>query len=342
MFERVEFENFRALQKAQLPLGRFTLIVGPNGSGKSTALLGLQSFQQPKATGLFGNLGYVALGYEDVVSAGVSALHACVHLKLATPIDAARVVQARWGPKGAFQISALQDDGRTVNAPVVQGMLNRIRIYAFDAETLAVPVQVQPGVELGPRGENLAAVINLLQDAEPERFEALNAELHRWIPEFDRVTWNWGADQTKELALRTTSGAKIRAAHLSSGTLFALAVLALAHSPDPPPLIGLEEPDHGLHPRLLRDLKDAINRLCYPESCGEQREPVQVVATTHSPYFLDLFKDRPEEIVMANKVGSAATFQRLVDIPRYEEYIEDAALGDIWYSGILGGVPSGP
>jgi hypothetical protein len=29
-----------------------------------------------------------------------------------------------------------------------------------------------------------------------------------------------------------------------------------------------------------------------------------------------------------------------VDIPNYEELIEDAALGEIWYSGILGGVPS--
>jgi predicted ATPase len=119
-----------------------------------------------------------------------------------------------------------------------------------------------------------------------------------------------------------------------------MALLTLAHLPDPPPLIGLEEPDHGIHPRLLRDVKDAIYRLCYPEGCGEKRKPVQVIATTHSPYLLDLFRDHPGEIVIANKVGHEGSFVRLVDIPNYEELIEDAALGEIWYSGILGGVPS--
>jgi predicted ATPase len=117
-------------------------------------------------------------------------------------------------------------------------------------------------------------------------------------------------------------------------------MLSLAYLPDPPSIVCLEEPDRGIHPRLLRDVRDALYRLSYPEQFGEEREPVQVIATTHSPYMLDLFKDHPEEIVIAQKEGQEARFERLADRPDVDEILQDAHLGDLWYSGILGGVPA--
>ena len=132
----------------------------------------------------------------------------------------------------------------------------------------------------------------------------------------------------------------IPATELSQGTLIAIAILTLSYIPDTPPIVCIEEPDRGLHPRLLRDVRDALYRLAYPESVGEKRPPVQVIATTHSPYLLDLFRDHPEEIVIANKIGQEARFERLLDQGNIDEILEDAHLGDIWYTGILGGVPS--
>ena len=75
---------------------------------------------------------------------------------------------------------------------------------------------------------------------------------------------------------------------------------------------------------------------------GEKREPVQVIATTHNPYFLDLFREHPEEIVIAQKHGRAARFERLADRPDLKELLSEGSLGDMWYSGILGGVPDEP
>jgi energy-coupling factor transporter ATP-binding protein EcfA2 len=102
----------------------------------------------------------------------------------------------------------------------------------------------------------------------------------------------------------------------------------------------VEEPDRGIHPRLLRRVQDAIYRLSHPESCGEEREPVQVIATTHSPYFVDLFKDHPEEIIICERVGQEVQFKRVSDLPNMDEILSSAPLGEIWYSGILGGVPT--
>ena len=67
-----------------------------------------------------------------------------------------------------------------------------------------------------------------------------------------------------------------------------------------------------------------------------------MIATTHSPYFLDLFKDHPEEIVICEKVAQGVQFKRVSDLPNMDEILSGAPLGEIWYSGILGGVPSTP
>jgi predicted ATPase len=193
---------------------------------------------------------------------------------------------------------------------------------------------------LEQNGAGLAGVLDRLRDHEPEQFEALNEELGRWLPEFDRILFEVPDAGQKALLLRTREGHhQIPAKDLSQGTLLALAMLTLAYLPDPPSMVCLEEPDRSIHPWLFRRVQDALYRLSYPESCGEKREPVQVIATTHSPYLLDLYKEHPEEIVMASRVGQNVKFERLSDRPDIKEILGDAPLGDIWYTGILGGVP---
>ena len=78
----------------------------------------------------------------------------------------------------------------------------------------------------------------------------------------------------------------------------------------------------------------------YPESCGENRDPVQVIATTHSPYFLDLYRDHPDEVVIAQKTKEGGRFDRLSERLNIMEILGDAPLGEVWYSSILGGVPA--
>ena len=46
MLDLIEFQNFKILRNATLPLAPFTLIVGPNGSGKSTALQALLAVKE--------------------------------------------------------------------------------------------------------------------------------------------------------------------------------------------------------------------------------------------------------------------------------------------------------
>jgi len=212
----------------------------------------------------------------------------------------------------------------------------------LDADAIARAVNLQPKMELERSGANLPGVLDRLRDQFPERFEALNQELTRWIPEFDRILFETPAQGQRSIALRTRNGGfSIKARDLSQGTLIALALLTIAYMPEPPSIVCLEEPDHGLHPRLLRDVRDALYRLAYPEGSNEKREPVQVIATTHNPYFLDLFRDHPKEIIIAEKAGLEAKFSCLSDRADLEEILGDASLSEVWFSGVLGGVPTG-
>jgi len=255
---------------------------------------------------------------------------------------------ARWSTSGRNHVHAnikqeLSDDQvRSLNEDL-NNILGAIRIYSFDAPSIAAPTSLEPRMTLLSNGGNLAGVLDRLRDHEPERFEALNEEMGRWLPEFERILFDTPSNGQRSFLLRTREGHhKIQASELSQGTLIALAILTLAYIPDPPPIVCLEEPDRGIHPRLLREVRDAMYRLSYPENYGEKRDPVQVIATTHSPYLLDLFKDHPEEVVIANKVDQDVSFERLSDRNDLDEILGDAQLGDAWYSGVLGGVPSHP
>jgi len=221
--------------------------------------------------------------------------------------------------------------------------ITAIRGYHFDHHAMFQPGARSDGAELDANGGNLAAVLHRLRDEAPAAFARLQAELVRIIPEFGRIEFDASNRASIEFALRLADDSElVRAENLSQGTLYLLGMLSLVFDPTPPPVICIEEIDRGIHPRLLREVRDHLYRLSYPESFGEKRPPVQVIATTHSPYLLDLFRDHPEEIVITHKFGNQAGFERLADRPDLPDLLREGSLGDMWFSGILGGVPEEP
>jgi predicted ATPase len=337
MIQSVGFKNFKVLKNATLILEPFTLIVGPNGSGKTTALKALQLF--PRCS---------QYHFDQVATVGLDP-NESVELSVTWSSSGQNVIaNARWSrQRGVVTLTySLPESGSPLHesdprVAALLGALSRMEVYTLDAQALAAAVPLKPSAELASDGGQLAAVLDRLRDESPERFEALNRELGHWFPEYDRILFETPGTGRRAFQLRTARGRHaIPASELSQGTLLALALLTLAHSASPRPLICLEEPDRGIHPRLLRDVQDALYRLSYPQNFSEERAPVQVIATTHSPYVLDLYKEHPEEIVIAHKDMSGARFERLSDLENLLDLLKDSHLGEVWYSGILGGVPA--
>jgi len=332
MIESIEFKNFKALRDTVLPLGPLTILIGPNGSGKSTVLQALAAFQHPNT-----------LKFKNIVSFDAqSSPDATVQVQLRWHYGSTKGL--RWKTNNSSERFAEGPQGVPPQELNYRSRIERsIGVFSFDAQKIAATVPVQKGiVELAGDGAGLASVLDGMRDDAPVQFNAIQNQLREWLPEYDCILFDRPSQGSKSIALRTKEGQhKVPASDLSQGTLISLALLTLAYHPTRPSLIALEEPDRGIHPYLLRNIKDVLIRLSYPESCGEKRDPVQVIATTHSPYFVDLFRETPECVVVANKVGLDVKFERLTDQPHFHDIVGQAALGDAWYSGVLGGVPSG-
>ena len=332
MIERIRFRNFKALKHAELKLGPFNLIVGPNGSGKSSVLQGFEALANPP---LFTHRSLVTAGCEAQgwsVDARLSVMgtHEWIGIDIKHGAPRPRL--------------ASQGGERLIEGPALEklfGEFRTSRVYALEPSKMTQATDARHVKELERDGSNLGGALTYIRDQDEDAYDHLREELSRWLPEFDGIGFKNDQNNNRQLCLRQAESKKqIVASEISEGTLLALALLTIAHQPSSPTLIGLEEPDRALHPRLLRDVRDALYRLAFPSDYGLKRKPVQVIATTHSPYFLDLFREHPEQIIIAQKQeDGTATFKSLGDDEQLREIIGDAPLGEVWYSGVLGGVP---
>lgn len=332
MIDKLQFHNFKLLRESSLPLGRCTILIGPNSSGKTTALNGLKALRYPKQFSWY-DLRTVTEGPDALVRIRA---HWGGELK-------GKVSCYSWLPGGGITPRKDEHGPNRTQIEEINSLVNNIRVYALDPEEIAAKTELTKDLELQEDGGGIAAVLDRLRDRYPQRWDAFMEEFVRWFPEYKYLLFDVDDGKRVFSLQQLNNGAEIPARALSHGTLIALALLTLAHLPSPPSIIGLEELDRGIHPRLLRDLQQAIYRLSYPEQFGDKRQPVQVVATTHSPYFLDLFKNHPEEIVICEKQDDNIEFRRLSEMPNVDEILEGTmSLGDVWYSGVLGGVPTAP
>ncbi len=336
MIKSVVFENFKVLRKAQLPLSRLTLLVGPNGSGKSTAIEGLQmvtaGFCQKSWPGLARML--------PVWTPSAASLRSRILVHWTGEFEGAVTGFAYLHESGAFEMTLKGGMNDGVGDERLKAFLRTLQVYSLDAECLAGRVTLQPHMRLERNGRGLPGVLDRLRDMAPERFEQLCDELQNWLPEYDRILFTTPEQGTRAFELRTAAGShSIPAENLSHGTLLAVGILTIAYLPEPPRFVCFEEPDRGLHPRLLRNVQDALYRLAYPERFGDKRAATQVLVTTHSPFLLDLFRDHPEEVVIAEKSLEGGKFERLSDRGDMAEIMAGVHLGEAWFSGALGGVP---
>ena len=326
MIASIAFRDFKALRNTHIILSPFNLVIGPNGSGKTSlieALLRLRSLSRLPTSEKTGEIQKE--GGPEIV------------FTFSPPNEG---IVARMGCISDDVCDMLRIEPRDATGwPRLQEALGTIRAYVLDHRALSAPAQRQEGAELNSSGGNLAAVLANLRERAPDAFSALTEELLRITREFQSLELVEHADNRVEFALRLAENGLVPADELSQGTLYLLGILALTFDPDPPRVLCIEEIDRGIHPRMLREIRDALYRLSYPKSFGSDREPVQIITTSHSPYFIDLFRDHPEEVVISNKRGRAAEFSRLSDREDLPQLLQEGSLGDMWFSGILGGVP---
>jgi len=196
--------------------------------------------------------------------------------------------------------------------------------YLSADNTRGIP-EAGPQERLSSSGDNLPNVIQYLKEQHEERLNWILGKLAQRVPRLEKVDADVMPDGRLLLQVKDAPFEKpVMAKFASDGTLKMLAYLTLLHDPEPPELIGVEEPENQLHPRLLPELA---------EECRSASAVAQLMVTTHSPFFVNALK--PEEVwVLYRSEDGFTNVRRASDMRGINEFIGTGALlGNLWMEG---------
>lgn len=174
--------------------------------------------------------------------------------------------------------------------------------------------------------DNLGLMLNELQHSEAgKEFDRLMAI---FLPRYERFSTRIQGNTVQFYLHEDGMKSPIPATRLSDGTIRFMAILCHLLSPNPPPLLCIEEPELGLHPDAASLLADVL---------VEASERMQLIVTTHSDALISALTEQTESVLVCDHVGETR-IERL-DSDDLAHWLEKYKLGDLWRIGELGGNP---
>jgi predicted ATPase len=269
---RVRLENYKSIAHCDVELKDLTFLVGPNGAGKSNFIVALRSFtiykslaeQSPSTKALV-----IRKGALFCIIEAQSQKNETVTIKIEKGKDISY--------KGLFSgfknnypiilyISLIPDHYKE---PIMSNTENRILNYD---------------------GSNIANILHTLKEKDTKSFSQIQKFIIAIVPEIKNISILQAGGYDILQFDCAGSETPFNASQMSDGTLHALGILtSIFHAKSIGiPLIGIEEPEAGLHPAAARILREALI---------EASRDVQIVVTSHSPDLLDSPDIDPDSVL---------------------------------------------
>lgn len=201
--------------------------------------------------------------------------------------------------------------------------------YNFVPSRMEQPGPAKRDSRLQREGVNISSVLHTFQSEWGENFAEVEELLKVAVPEMERLLTalteegqTYLAVEERGFPLRVPSWA------MSDGTLRFLGQLAVLLSPDPPSMACFEEPENCIHPGLLELVVDVFKSASWK---------IQILVTTHSPDLLNFLS--PEDLLIVEKKDGKTQCREANGVAGVKEALKTLGLGELWYSGHLGGVP---
>ncbi len=234
-------------------------------------------------------------------------------------------------PLSSPDLLAVNALGQFAEHPRVAALRNFItgwHVSYMSADSARSQPEAGPQERVNRNGDNLANVIQYLDEQHPERLSKIFDLLRRRVPKVESVRADTMPDGRLLLQIKDAPfNDPVLARFASDGTLKMLAYLVLLHDPLPPPFIGIEEPENYLHPRLLPELA---------EECRGASQHTQLLVTTHSPFYLNALRPKEVRVLWRDQDGFTQS-RRTDDLRGIKEFVEEGALlGDLWLEGHFG------
>jgi predicted ATPase len=237
------------------------------------------------------------------------------------------------------------------NVDRISSLLRPAPKYAFEPRVMAVPAAIDPNrkFRLEADGFGLATLLDDILGYDANIFLRLREAFCGFFPQFrsvrieseNAVKRTYSADAMQQASMstgkgiyfETRGGQTIRAQQASDGAILFLGFLALAHVPDPPTLLLIEEPENGIYPMRLGEVITLLRQLVIR---AEGVRFPQIIMSTHSPYVLSFFE--PEEVTFLSRPSeppdAPVRARPLRDAPHIRERLgeNEFYLGELWYN----------
>lgn len=218
----------------------------------------------------------------------------------------------------------------------VASLFRTFRVFNVNVENATLPSMQGDSGHLESDASNLAGFLQWLSAEQEDVFAELVKDARELIPGLIdlRFVPVGGSLFAVALVLEETGlRDPTPLAHASYGTIRILALLALLHDPEPPLLTCIEEMDHGIHPYAFDRLVDRM-RIASRKT--------QFLVATHSPALVNRLE--ASELIVCERDDNGASIIPAIDsrtVQRVASSVDgELGLGEIWFTGTLGGVPT--
>ncbi len=175
-------------------------------------------------------------------------------------------------------------------------------------------------------GANLPWLILSLKQQQPDLFEAWVEHVKIALPNVSRIdAVEREEDHHAYVRVEYCGGYGVTSSGLSEGTLHILAMTIIPYLSNAPPLICLEEPENGIHPRAIEVVLQSLSSV-YDS---------QVWLSTHSPVVL-AHTELASVIVMRSSQENSVEAIRGNEHPRLQDWRGSIDLGSLFAAGVLG------
>jgi predicted ATPase len=231
-------------------------------------------------------------------------------------------------------------------------LFSKLTIYKPDTSYIKMPIgKFQAEKSINGNCDNIASYLENLQSSDPDKFQLINKELSKSLSDFTGYNFEtvdrYNNDRPKTVRyfrLKDKFGVNHLAEDISEGALYFLMLIAIINQKDIPPILMLEEPETGIHPRRISEIMEYIFIL------REQHPEISIILTTHHPYVVDHFSELTDRVWIFDTENGESTIKNLeydviepsnkkVEAADMEPIDFTSSLGEHWALGFLGGVP---
>lgn len=223
-----------------------------------------------------------------------------------------------------------QDPVRFLPLYTLKRAIESLAIYDYFSTSpqspVRLPIQATNATRLSSDGSNLTSLLNSLQHNHSLSYETLIQQIARINPNFKNISFS-NQGSYLHLALREHNlDRSVPIEHISDGTLRYLMLLAIALNPESGCVLGIDEPENGLHPDMLNTVTTLLK--------GTAQRNAQLLIATHSPLVLNAFE--LEDLLIFDKNEQNETTVERLDEDNLEEYLSQYTLGQLWLMGKIG------